>query len=198
MLSNCSPKLSQKAQRMRVTPQEMDSSHHRIVDGAARLLRERGVRSTSVADAMNEAGMTHGGFYRHFKTKDELVIEALARAFEDFSAPLEQQQQFAPPKAVVDQFKALYLSDEHVAHPGQGCPMPAMGSDLAREAAPVKGAFGAGLQRVVAALANAQEGNPQQRQAAALRQISMWAGAVMLARASDPQTAAAVLDACRD
>lgn len=182
---------------MRVSPQEMESSHRRIVDGAARLLRERGVRSTSVADAMNEAGMTHGGFYRHFKTKDELVAEALGSAFEDFCAPLEQRQQFAAPEAVAEQFKALYLSDEHVAHPGQGCPLPAVGSDLAREAAPVKAAFGAGLQRMVAALAPAQHGSQQQRQAAALRQLAMWAGAVMLARASDPQTAAAVLDACR-
>ena len=97
---------------MRVTQHEMDANHDRIVEGAARLMRERGVRSTSVADAMNEAGMTHGGFYRHFKTKDDLVVEALRSAFDDFAKPLELRQQIESPQAVAAEYKALYLSPE--------------------------------------------------------------------------------------
>ena len=183
---------------MRVTQHEMDTNHDRIVEGAARLMRERGVRSTSVADAMNEAGMTHGGFYRHFKTKDDLVVEALRSAFDDFAKPLELRQQIESPQAVVNEYKTLYLSPEHVANPGHGCPMPALGSDLAREAEPVKAEFTTGLRRVVDALAAAGEGTPEQRQAHALREISMLVGAVLLARACGDAMASEVLRACRD
>ena len=183
---------------MRVTQHEMDANHDRIVEGAARLMRERGVRSTSVADAMYEAGMTHGGFYRHFKTKDDLVVEALRSAFDDFANPLELRQQIESPQTVVDEYKTLYLSPEHVANPGHGCPMPALGSDLAREAEPVKAEFTTGLRRVVDALAAAGEGTPEQRQAHALREISMLVGAVLLARACGDAMASEVLQACRE
>ena len=183
---------------MRVTKHEMDTNHDRIVEGAARLMRERGVRSTSVADAMNEAGMTHGGFYRHFKTKDDLVVEALRSAFDDFAKPLELRQQIESPQAVAAEYKALYLSPEHVANPGYGCPMPALGSDLAREAEPVKAEFSAGLRRVVSALSAAREGTPEERQAQALREVAMLVGAVVLARACGDAMASEVLQACRD
>jgi TetR/AcrR family transcriptional repressor of nem operon len=176
----------------------MDTNHERIVEGAARLMRERGVRSTSVADAMNEAGMTHGGFYRHFKTKDDLVVEALRSAFDDFAKPLELRQQIESPRAVVDEYKALYLSPEHVANPGRGCPMPALGSDLAREAEPVKAEFTVGLRRIIAALSAAGTGSTEERHAAALREIAMLVGAVVLARACGEAMASEVLQACRE
>ncbi len=182
---------------MRVTQQEMDASHERIVDGAARLFRERGVRATSVADAMQAAGMTHGGFYRHFKTKDELVVESLRLAFDSFSSPLEARQQLEPAAQVVADFKALYLSDDHVAHPGLGCPMPALGGELARESAEIRAAFSAGLRRVLDALAPAYEGTAMDRQDAAARDLAMLVGAVVLARASDASTGAGLLRACR-
>jgi TetR/AcrR family transcriptional repressor of nem operon len=175
----------------------MDTNHDRIVEGAARLMRERGVRSTSVADAMNEAGMTHGGFYRHFKTKDDLVVEALRSAFDDFARPLELRQQIESPQAVAAEYRALYLSPEHVANPGYGCPMPALGSDLAREADPVKAEFAVGLRRVVAALSAAGEGPPEKRHTDALREIAMLVGAVVLARAGGAPMASEVLQACR-
>ena len=182
---------------MRVTQQDMDSGHRRIVDGASRLLRERGMRDTSVADAMQEAGMTHGGFYRHFPSKDAMVIEALRQAFDDFVQPLELRQQMEAPQAVADEYKALYLSEQHVDHPGQGCPMPALGSDVARATDAIKSEFGAGVQRLIAALARAKEGTADERVGAATREMAMLAGAVLIARASDARTARTVLDACR-
>jgi TetR/AcrR family transcriptional repressor of nem operon len=176
----------------------MQASHERIVTGAARLMRERGVRSTSVADAMNEAGMTHGGFYRHFTTKDDLVVEALRSAFDDFTKPLELRQQFESPQAVVTEYKSLYLSPEHVDNPGLGCPMPALGSDLARESESVRAAFSTGLRRVVAALSAAGEGTSEERRAQALREVATLVGAVLLARACGDAMAAEVLQACRE
>jgi TetR/AcrR family transcriptional repressor of nem operon len=176
----------------------MDTNHDRIVQGAARLLRERGVRSTSVADAMNAAGMTHGGFYRHFKNKDDLVVEALRSAFNDFASPLELRQQIESPQAVAAEYKALYLSPEHVANPGYGCPMPALGSELAREADPVKAEFAVGLRRVLAALSAAGVGSAEERRNAALQEIAKLVGAVVLARACGEPMASEVLRACRE
>ncbi|MBC7939382.1 MAG: TetR/AcrR family transcriptional regulator [Chitinophagaceae bacterium] len=182
---------------MRVTQKEMESGHRRIVEGASRLLREQGVRDTSVASAMQEAGMTHGGFYRHFQTKDDLVIEALRQAFDEFVLPLELRQELAAPQAVAAEYKALYLSEQHLDNPGQGCPMPALGSDIARAADPIKSEFAAGAQRLIAAMARTKQGSPEQRTTAATREIAMLVGAMLIARASNSQTARAVLDACK-
>lgn len=182
---------------MRVTQQEMESSHARIVEGAARLMRERGIRSTSVADAMHEAGMTHGGFYRHFNAKDDLVIEALHAAFDGFVRPLESRRHIESAQAVAAEYRSLYLSKEHVENPGLGCPMPALGSDLARESDAVKAEFAAGFRRVVASLAAAQEGTPGEREAAATREIARLVGAVLLARAAPQSIASEIMEACR-
>jgi TetR/AcrR family transcriptional repressor of nem operon len=182
---------------VRVTQQAMDAGHQRIVEGASRLLRERGVRGTSVADAMKEADLTHGGFYRHFESKDGLVIEALRRAFDDFTTPLELRQALEPPAEVAAEFKSLYLSDDHLQNPGQGCPMPTTASELARESLAVRTEFAAGLQRVITALAKAKDGSDPAREAAAVKDICLMVGAVLLARASDPETAERVLLACR-
>jgi TetR/AcrR family transcriptional regulator, transcriptional repressor for nem operon len=182
---------------MRVTRQDMDEGHRQIVEGATRLLRERGVRDTSVADAMSEAGMTHGGFYRHFQTKDDLVIEALRRAFEQFVQPLEQRQRIEAPQTVAAEYRSLYLSEQHLHNPGQGCPMPALGGDIARANDAVKSEFSSGVQRLIAALALTKSGTADERAAAATRETAMLAGAILLARACDPKVARAVLDACR-
>ena len=182
---------------MRVTQQDMDSNHQRIVEGASRLMRERGVKSTSVADAMSEAGMTHGGFYRHFKNKDDLVIEALRLAFDEFATPLELRQETESPSAVEQEYKQLYLSPEHVANPRSGCPMAALGGELARESDAVRAEFSAGLQRIINALAKAQHGSDEERHAAAFREAAMLVGAVVIARAVDQDTANNVLAACR-
>ena len=183
---------------MRVKKQEMDSGHDRIVRGAARLMRERGIRGTSVADSMNEAQMTHGGFYRHFGSKDELMVEALRAAFDEFAMPLEQLRPAEKPKDAVADYKTRYLSETHIANAGIGCPMPALGSDLARESQALKREFTSGLQRIIAALARAKRGSDTQRREAALREMAMMVGAVLIARATVPETAREVLTACRN
>lgn len=182
---------------MRVTQQDMDAGHRRIVEGTSRLLRERGVRDTSVGDAMSQADMTHGGFYRHFQTKDDLVIEALRQAFDEFVQPLEQRQQFEAPQAVAAEYRSLYLSEQHLENPGRGCPMPALGSDIARAKDAIRSEFAAGVRRLIAAMALTKEGTSEERTASAMREIAMLAGAVLIARASDAPTARAVLEACR-
>jgi TetR/AcrR family transcriptional repressor of nem operon len=182
---------------MRVTQDQKAQHHSRIVDNAARLLREQGIENTVVTDVMAAAGRTHGGFYRHFASKDALVEAALHAAFSQIEALLDNLNRTRPADAVAA-FQAHYLSDAHCAHPGRGCPIAALAGDVAHAGAAQKAVFGAGVQRVAAGIAAGLSGSPGGRRAQALRHLAMLAGAVAIARASDPDTARAVLTACRE
>src|SRR5262249_59434992 len=102
---------------MRVSQAEMDKSHARIVEGATRLFREKGLESTSVADVMSDAGLTHGGFYRHFENKDALVVAALQTPFDDISSNLESPTRQTDPHTACDRFHKPHLSIRPPANP---------------------------------------------------------------------------------
>lgn len=182
---------------MRVSQAEKERSRERILDGAARMIRERGVEGASVADIMNGAGLTHGGFYRHFKTKDDLVAAALDQAFGELLATLDCGETGAPTDAAVQAFVARYLSEGHVAHPGFGCPIPTLAGEIGRAPDPVRRRFADGVRRLVDTLGKGFRGSAAQRRARACRQVAMMAGAVMIARAGDAALADEVLAACR-
>lgn len=185
---------------MRVSQAEKEKSRTRIIDSAARLLRERGLEGTSVADVMSDAGMTHGGFYRHFDTKDAMVRAALDSAFSqmiDLLNETDGSSHGANVNGDPAAFEQLYLSDAHVASPGSGCPVAALAGDVGRTREDVRETFAQGVRRIVSGMANQFAGSRGQRQARAWRQLAMMAGAVAIARASDPQTASEVLAACR-
>ncbi len=182
---------------MRVSQDEKDRSRSRIVTAAARLLRERGTAGASVADVMGEAGMTHGGFYRHFDTKEALLALALQAAFEGLQSDLDRRFEDGTPEAAVAGFHTCYLSGGHVDRPGIGCPVAAAGADIGRGPDALKRPFGEGVNRIVAALARGMKGSARARRARAMRELAMLAGAVIIARASDPDTAREVLAACR-
>ncbi len=184
---------------MRVSREEMAKSHDRILSGAAQLLRERGLEGTSVADVMTQAGLTHGGFYRHFPTKEALVDAALQAAFVQSASIANSPAAHGAASDDLAGYRGYYLSSDHLNHPGFGCPIAALGGDLARASLSLRQAFGAGVRLVVKQLARfmplGQHTNDQ-REEAAMREIAMLAGAVMIARASDPDTARAMLRAC--
>lgn len=180
---------------MRVSNEEKERSRRRILDSASRLMRERGVEGTSVADVMGDAGMTHGGFYKHFQSKDELVGAALHEAFNQFAGPLAELIAAGAGKAAIDAYTARYLGGDHVAHPELGCPAAALGPDIGRGTEAAKAAFGDGVNRIVDLLAEAGTGPARRKRA--IRQFAMLLGAVVMARASDPATAETILDACR-
>lgn len=182
---------------MRASLEEKARSHDRIIASAARLFRRDGTQAASVGDVMNDAGLTHGGFYKHFNSKDALLAAALDRAFDEIFAMVEQGSAEQGP-ATAARFRAFYLSDGHVAAPSIGCPIAALGNDVARGSDLLKTRFGAGVRRVIDMLAQGIRGPRHTRQAQATRQLAMMAGAIMIARASDPETARAVLAACRD
>lgn len=110
-------------------------THDRIVDTAAKVLRENGFAGVGVADIMNRAGLTHGGFYAHFESREALLAEALQRAGQDSRARLDDviakahRKGTSPLRALVEN----YLSERHVASPEIGCPVAALVSDMPRQ-----------------------------------------------------------------
>jgi len=182
---------------MRVSRDEMNRSHERIVDGASRLLRERGVDSTSVADVMEAAGLTHGGFYRHFDTKNALVEAAIASAFAQMKNLIEQNLRDREPAIARQMLRGYYLSENHLAHPAGACPVATLAGDVARAEPGLKAAFGRGVEEMLEAVALCHTGTRDERKTAAIRDFAMLVGAAVIARACDPVMANTVLAACR-
>ena len=110
----------------RVSQAQAQENRKRIVETASRLFRERGVAGVSVADVMAEVGLTHGGFYKQFASKEALVAEAVGQAFTELSENLKDQDR--------DDFVRGYLSPAHRDAPGPGCPAAGFAGDLAHEA----------------------------------------------------------------
>ena len=177
---------------MRVSQEEKTRSHARIVASASRLFRERGLEGASVIDVMRDAGMTHGGFYRHFETKEMLVESAIAAAFADVARALGDGE----PADAFAAYRSRYLSQEHRDNSGIGCPVATLGSEIARAPDQLKAGFGVGVRRIVATIAKSLKGSARARRMAAIREFSMLVGAMVIARGSDPETACEVLSAC--
>ena len=182
---------------MRMTKEAMTEHHLAIVAAAARLLREGGIDRTGVADVMQAAGLTHGGFYRHFASKEALVAEAVAEAFDEFIEWLASEAKTKGPDGAVAAFTERYLSDVHLNNPGRGCPIPTLGIDLAREDQDARKPFAEGVERLVETLAEGMPGDSGQRRGAALRRLATLAGALVIARAVGGDLAAEILSACR-
>ena len=117
---------------MRYQPEHKAEIHRKIVKDAARRVRTEGLTGAAVSTVMRDTGLTHGGFYKHFESKDELVIEALGEAFREIADTLVLAAKLSPPgeawKAIVE----TYLRPEMCERPERGCPLPALGPELAR------------------------------------------------------------------
>ena len=117
---------------MRYTRQHKEETHERIVRAASRHFRRRGGKGVAIADLMNKLDLTHGGFYRHFGSKEQLLAEAIAKGFEEVAAKLTDAAQKAPPGCDLKTVIETYLSLEHCANPADGCPIAALSSEIAR------------------------------------------------------------------
>jgi TetR/AcrR family transcriptional regulator, transcriptional repressor for nem operon len=120
-----------------------EETHERIVGVAARAIRERGYAGVGVAEVMKEAGLTHGGFYAHFDSRDALLVEALDRAGQESFAAVSQAAERRARKGV-SAFRSLvesYLADSNLASLQRGCPVAALGSDMPRQSAIVRDAL---------------------------------------------------------
>jgi TetR/AcrR family transcriptional regulator, transcriptional repressor for nem operon len=178
-----------------------EKTREQIVSAAARAFREEGVAGVSVPELMGRAGLTHGGFYAHFRNKDQLVAEACRCALKESSTRLIETARRAPPGERLAAFIRAYASSAHRDDPGGGCIMPALAAELGRHDAPeVRAAFTESFSESIATLARAlpeEEGSDRTDRALAL--MSGLAGAVMLARAvDDPALSDRILQASRD
>ncbi len=169
---------------MRVSRETMDRHHEAIVGAAARMLRERGVDGLSVADLMQAVGLTHGGFYRHFTSKDALVAEATRSAFQGIIDRLRQRCEASGGKKAIDEYVDTYLSMVHVEKPGVGCPVAAYGTDIARQSEVVREAYTGGLNALVECVGDCLGGPPQSQKKRALDLLTPLVGAIVTARAA--------------
>ena len=181
---------------MKVSREQAAENRERIVQVAAKLFRERGFDGIGVADLMKAAGLTHGGFYGHFASKEELAAEASGHALEELAQYWSAVIAKAPDAAFSTIVKR-YLSEGHRDAPGRGCLVAALGSDLGRQARSVRRVVTAGINAFIGQLMQLVPGKSRAaRRRRALTDFAAMVGAVTIARAVDDSSLSKdVLDA---
>jgi TetR/AcrR family transcriptional repressor of nem operon len=169
---------------MRQSRDEKAKTHERIVETASREIREQGVDGPGVAEIMQAAGLTHGGFYKHFGSRDELIAEATENALAESDRYVHELTDDAkdPLAAFVD----WYLSAEHRDGPGNGCAVAALGGDVRRADERVRAAYREQVERYLEGVERFLGGGEDARRRAILA-FSSLVGAVVLARAVDDE-----------
>ncbi len=180
---------------MKVSKAQAQANRAHIVETASVLFRERGYDGVGIADLMAAAGFTHGGFYKHFASKADLLAQAATCGFAQGAAIADGMDALA--------FVNYYLSREHRDARGDGCTMAALCADAGRQPESTKAAFAGGLESMLATLAKrAGEGDDSADSGARAQRIAVIAqvvGALMLSRAcpDDSPLADEILQACR-
>ena len=168
----------------RVSEAEKLKSHRKILDAAARLFRQKGIDATSVSDVMSAAGLTHGGFYRHFSSKDDLVAEAFRHAVDTIVSPIEAGQTEADRSKAVRAYVETYLSGEHVRERGTGCPLAAVAAEVSRSDGQPREAAGDAMRRMAGILGGPEKAGKDER---GLALMALLLGTVTLARLADDE-----------
>jgi TetR/AcrR family transcriptional repressor of nem operon len=174
---------------MRYSDSHKEETRKRILSVASRQVRARGPDGVSVAEVMAEAGLTHGGFYAHFKSKDALIAAAIQAAFDNRREYFRSLPEAGDGPAFLDRFVDSYVSGIHRDRPERGCPIATLSSDIPRQGEAARAAFDAGVKGLIQTIASRLTvGAPEDRDALAGSLVTEMAGAVALARAvSDPQ-----------
>jgi TetR/AcrR family transcriptional repressor of nem operon len=168
---------------MRYSREHKLETHARIVRKASVKLRERGAHGIGVADLMKDAGLTHGGFYAHFNSREALVIEAFSHAMDRSTERWRKLAETVPPEKRLAKVVNSYLTPAHRDDPGRGCAIPALGAEIARESSRTRKVFAGRLEQMIDALADQIQGVP--RQAArrkAMSAIATMMGTLVMAR----------------
>jgi TetR/AcrR family transcriptional repressor of nem operon len=168
----------------RIAPSRKEVTHERIVGAAARATRRSGYDGTSVADIMSEVGLTHGGFYAHFASREAMLVEAADRAGAESAAALTRAAEAAPPQEALAPLIRAYLSKEQVDGVETGCPVAALGSEMPRQAPKVRRAATRRIKEVIDVIArhSPRQGEPGVYEHALVTMATM-VGALVLARA---------------
>ena len=181
----------------RATSRSKEITHDRIVEAAARAIRRSGDDGTGVADIMKDAGLTHGGFYAHFASREAMLAEAADRAGAEGVAALERVTAAAPPAQARQALVRAYLSQAHVENAESGCVVAALGSEMPRQAPEVRRAATRRIKEMIDLVARQAPdwGQPGAHEHA-LVTVATMVGALLLARAvDDPKLPDALLEA---
>jgi TetR/AcrR family transcriptional regulator, transcriptional repressor for nem operon len=185
---------------MRYSKEHKLETHARIVKKASVRLRERGAHGIGVADLMKDAGLTHGGFYAHFDSREALLIEAFAYAMDRGTERWRKVAEQTPPDKRFATIVQSYLTPVHRDDPGRGCTIPTLGAEIARESPKTRRAFAAKLEQMIDMLADQIPDQP--RKAArkrAMAAIATMMGTLVLARiAGNGEFSDEILGAGRD
>src|SRR6184192_3599911 len=170
----------------RTAPRRKDVTHDRIVDSAARAIRRSGYSGTGVADIMKDAGLTHGGFYAHFPSREAMLAEAGDRAGSESVATMERIAATSPPQRALQAMMEAYLSKAHVEGGERGCPVAALGSEMPRQAPEVRRAATRRIKEMIDLVARQSPdwGQPGAHERA-LVTVATMVGTLLLARAVD-------------
>jgi TetR/AcrR family transcriptional repressor of nem operon len=185
---------------MRYSREHKLETHARIVRKASVRLREKGAHGIGVADLMKDAGLTHGGFYAHFDSREALVIEAFAHAMERSTDRWRKLAEQTAPEKRLSTIVESYLTPVHRDDPGHGCAIPTLGAEIARESPRTRKAFAAKLEQMIEMLAEQIPDVP--RKAARKQAMAVLAtlmGTLVLARvAGNGEFSDEILGAGRD
>ena len=139
---------------MRYSKDHKLETHARLVKKASVRLREKGAHGIGVADLMKDAGLTHGGFYAHFDSREALVIEAFAYAMDRANERWRKVAEQTPPEKRLASIVESYLTPVHRDDPGHGCAVPTLGAEIARESPKTRKAFAAKLEQMIDMMAD--------------------------------------------
>jgi len=174
---------------MRVSKEKAAENRQNILTAAARLFREQGVSATGVDAITKEVGLTHGGLYSQFGSKEAITAEAIRLAFQGSKHLWQRLVERKGTKQAFPAIVAKYLSREHRDSPGQGCVVAALGADVARQPQSVREAFTEEFKDALEFLAGVMPGeDPSRRYEDAIAAFASMAGALTLARAVNDET----------
>jgi TetR/AcrR family transcriptional regulator, transcriptional repressor for nem operon len=168
---------------MRYSKEHKAETHERIVKQASIRLRERGAHGIGVADLMKEVGLTHGGFYAHFDSREALLIEAFGYAMDRGNERWRKLAEETPPEKRLATIVDSYLTTTHRDDPGRGCAVPSLGAEIARESPKTRKAFAARLERMIDMIADQiQDVPPKTARKQAMAALATMMGTVVMAR----------------
>ena len=185
---------------MRYSREHKLETHARIVKKASVRLREKGAHGIVVADLMKDAGLTHGGFYAHFDSREALVIEAFAHAMDRSTDRWRKLAEQTAPEQRLAAIVDSYLTPIHRDDPGHGCAIPTLGAEIARESPRTRKAFSAKLEQMIDMLAEQIPDIPRKgARKQAMAAIATMMGTLVLARvAGNGEFSDEILGAGRD
>jgi TetR/AcrR family transcriptional repressor of nem operon len=185
---------------MRYSKEHKLETHARIVKKASVRLRERGAHGIGVADLMKDAGLTHGGFYAHFDSREALVVEAFAFAMDRSMERWRKLAEQTPPEKRLATIVDSYLTPLHRDDPGRGCAVPALGAEIARESPKTRKAFAAKLEQMIEMIAEQIPDAPRKTaRKRAMASLATMMGTLVMARvAGNGEFSDEILAAGRD